>query len=645
MVRRMDTDQTDPRADQAPHPTMTELKDCNDPVVIAHIATCAMCRSIVKEVSVVLPKGLVTEAAFVWPAEPMAQGGMAQIFAAEDRRLNRTVILKTPREGETLAPGLVRMFQQRVATEAAILAKLQHPSIVKIYELGKSTTGWPFCVMERVEGRSLRDRLDEIAVDEAAEGKPRTRQRLELLSSLMSIAEAMAYAHERRVVHRDITPSNIILGARNEATLIDWGIARDLDAAGSAETRSIVDELPSASGRMVTLSAGTPPYLSLEQSQGRAAAPGFDVYSFGVLLYEVIAGHPPFRWKLDLDDSGRTKQLMSFLEWLRSKEVVPPAMPRDPELSGIIARAIERDPDKRFSSDELLRALQQYLTGELVFSHRYSPTGRFAQWVRQHRVASLLVMFTVVASIAGALIWAQLSRRAQAVAELRLVAASARAVAGEASQLADVATREADAAKLRAEQAEREGKDAAAMRAIAEQKRRAADAMRNEAESAATRAKGDADDAIAKFRDAMKAKTDADVAKIAAEAARDTAMQAQAVADRDRIAAQNARQSAEQIRDAARTAQGQAEQERDAARAGQARAESDREAARAGQAQAERDRDSATAGRAGVERERDLARGQVQRAETELTQALRRIADLEAQLRGPPSGPPPPPGQ
>src|SRR6185436_1716247 len=121
------------------------------------------------------------------------------------------------------------------------------------------------CVLEKVDGISLRDRLDELAEAEAGDGRPRTRERLELLSNLVAIAEALAYAHERKIVHRDCTPNNIILGKRGEATLIDWGIARDLDAPGDSDAK-LNDQPPSSSGRMVTISAGTPPYLPLEQS-------------------------------------------------------------------------------------------------------------------------------------------------------------------------------------------------------------------------------------------------------------------------------------------------------------------------------------------------------------------------------------------
>jgi serine/threonine protein kinase len=289
---------------------------------------------------------------------------------------------------------MAELFQRRVTAEAKILAKLQHPAIVTIYELGKSTVGWPFCVLEKVDGVSLRDRLDELAELET-DGTPRTRERLELLSNLTSIAEALAYAHERRVVHRDVTPNNILLGKRGEATLIDWGIARDLDAPGIGEPLLGHEDSPSTSGRMVTISAGTPPYMPLEQSQGRRADPSFDVYSFGITLYETVSGKTPFNWQTARSAGGKTAQIDAFIAWLQSDDEVPPAMPRDQELSGIIARAMTKDPSERFTADELVRALKQYLTGDLVFSHRYSLSGRFARWASRHRVMTVSAMFLV----------------------------------------------------------------------------------------------------------------------------------------------------------------------------------------------------------------------------------------------------------
>jgi tRNA A-37 threonylcarbamoyl transferase component Bud32 len=586
-----------------------------------------MCRSVVAAdadeapIALDLPKGLVSENAFRWPADPIARGGMAQIFAGEDKRLGRTVILKAPRDDDQLPEYMRDMFQRRVSAEARVLAKLQHPAIVTIYELGKASVGWPFCVLEKVDGVSLRDKLDDLAAAEASDRKPRTAERLELLSNLVSIAEALAYAHEHSVIHRDCTPNNIILGKRGEATLIDWGIARDLNAPSGTDA-PLHEMPPTASGRMVTISAGTPPYLPLEQSQGKKADPSFDVYSFGVSLYEVVSGRTPFDWKPATSMGGRTAQMEAFMAWLQSDDQIPQAMPKDPELSGIIARAMAKDPGDRFTADELVRALKQYLTGDLVFSHRYSLTGRLARWARRHRAATVTVMFLVAGAIAGALVWGQLQRAAKAEAELQATAAAARADASEKQQAADAANREADAAKAAAEQAQKEGKNADQLRHDADRKRKAADEMRRDAERAATQAKGTADEAVKRFQEAMKDKEDAERVRDQANSDRDAARAAQAGAERDRESARAAQSTAERERDTANSAARVAQADRDSARAARETAEKDREAARSAQVAAEKERDAAIAARAALER---------------------RLNELEQKLKEQQPGPPPGP--
>ncbi len=630
-IAAMQRDSTEVAATGEPHPSLSELKSSSHPRISGHLAHCSMCRSVIaadEELSAPipldLPKGLVSENAFRWPADPTARGGMAQIFAGEDRRLARTVILKAPREGDDLPAGMAEVFQRRVTAEARILAKLQHPSIVTIYELGKSSAGWPFCVLEKVDGESLRDRLDELA-DAEADGRPRTHERLELLSSLVSIAEALAYAHERRVVHRDCTPNNILLGKRGEATLIDWGIARDLDAPGGGADPALLDgEAPEHGGE--TISAGTPPYLPLEQTQGRHADPSFDVYSFGITLYEVVSGRTPFEWRHAEAPDARTRQLAAFLDWLRAGPPPRPAMPRDPELSGIIARAMARSTAERFTADELVRALKQYLTGDLVFSHRYSATGRLARWARRHRGAAVALVSVALFAVGGALVWAQLSRRAQQEAELQAIAAAARADAADKRREADDANRDAEAAEALAATAQKESKNADAMRRDAEAKRHAAEAKRRDAEQAALRAKDDADDAFKRSTEAQRDRAEAESARDAAQAValaatrdRDAARATQQVAERDRDAARVARAAADRDRDAARVAAVAAEGDRDAARSLAASAERERDAARGAQQAAERDRDAAAAARAGAEKERDAAR--------------HRIAELEQRVR------------
>ncbi len=651
----METDPTDIAISPERHPSLAELKDASHPKISEHLASCSLCRSVVaaddalsEPIPLDLPKGLVSENAFRWPADPMARGGMAQIFSGEDRRLGRTVILKAPREGDDLPAGMAEMFQRRVTAEARILAKLQHPSIVTIYELGKATVGWPFCVLEKVDGMALRDRLDELAEAEARSGQPCTRERLELLSNLVAIAEALAYAHEHRVVHRDCTPNNILLGKRGEATLIDWGIARDLDAPGGpgGMTDPSLGDGDAAAMSGVTISAGTPPYLPLEQTKGQKADPSFDVYSFGVTLYEVVAGRTPFPWQhVDAPDA-RDKQLTAFLDWLRAGEPVAPAMPRDPELSGIIARAMAPVPSDRFTADELVRALKQYLTGDLVFSHRYSRTGRLVRWARRHRAATVAVVSILLFAVGGVLVWAQLSRRARQEAELRAIASAARADASEKGRAADQANREADAAEAMADQAKRESKDADAMRRDAEQKRRAAEEKRREFEQAALRAKDDADDAFKRYTEAEKDKDEANRARDQALAERDLARTAEHDAQRDREAARAAQAAADKDRDAARTARELADKERDAARASATAAEADRDAARASAAAAEKERDSARAAQVAAEKERDAAIGTRSGLEKERDEARHKVTELEQRLREreqPPAPAAPPP--
>jgi tRNA A-37 threonylcarbamoyl transferase component Bud32 len=657
----METDPTEIALSAERHPSLAELRGSSHPPIAEHLQSCAMCRSMVaadiagergsegdelgEPIPLDLPKGLVSETAFRWPADPMARGGMAQIFAGEDRRLGRSVILKAPREGDELAPAMAEMLQRRVTAEARILAKLQHPSIVTIYELGKASVGWPFCVLERVDGVALRDRLDELARAEAEDGRPRTRERLELLSSLVAIAEALAYAHERRIVHRDCTPNNILLGKRGEATLIDWGIARDLDAPGAVVEPALGDGDAAAAASGVTIAAGTPPYLPLDQVLGRRADPSFDVYSFGVTLYEVVSGRTPFAWRYVDAADERTAQLGAFLDWLRSGQQVPPAMPRDPELSGIIARAMASAPGERFTADDLVRALKQYLTGDLVFSHRYSATGRLARWASRNRAATVAMISLVLFAIGGALVWAQLSRRAKHEAELQTIAVAARADASDKRRIADEATREAEAAEALADQAKQQSQNADAMRREADRKRRVAEDKRREFEQAASQAKDDADDAFKRFAEAERDRAEANRARDAARAAeqqalaqRDTAHALQLAAERDRDASLRARELAERERDAARASAAAAELDREAARASAGTAEKEREASRAAQVAAEKERDAAIAARASIERERDEARRKL----GELEQRPReRAREPDREPAPPPSAPSP----
>src|SRR4051794_9936002 len=142
----------------------------------------------------------------------VARGGIGRIVKAHDRRLNREVALKQLHDA--------RGGQARFAREALLTARLQHPSIIPVHEIGQFASGEPFFAMKLVHGQSLRDAIRE---------RPTLEERLELLPNALAVADAMAYAHSQRVIHRDLKPSNVLIGAFGETVVIDWGLAKDLD--------------------------------------------------------------------------------------------------------------------------------------------------------------------------------------------------------------------------------------------------------------------------------------------------------------------------------------------------------------------------------------------------------------------------------
>jgi eukaryotic-like serine/threonine-protein kinase len=541
---------------------------------------------------------LVTEQAFDLEREPLAVGGMAEIYDARDRRLPRDVILKCPRgsgpDGKSLEPDLLDEFRDRLETEALILAKLQHPSIVTIHELGRRRDGAPFCVLARVEGNALRDVLADLSMREDVEGKPLTRERIELLSNLLSIAEALDCAHERGSVHRDVTPNNILVGPRGEATLIDWGLAKDLAdnrptvaRAGQEPVLPTADTMPSGSGS-ATIIAGTPPYVPLEQAMGQPAHPSFDVYSFGATLYHVVAGRPPFG-----DENPA-----AYLARLVQGERPPPAAPRDPELSGIIARAMAPAPADRFTAAELLRALKEYLTGDLVFSHRYSLTGRVGRWMRKHRAKAATIGLVVLAAIAFAVAWAVVSERTQRAARL-----AAEAKSRAAAEVAQAETRAAAEAR-RSAAAERE---------------------RAQALQTASQKQAEAQRALEEAERADKTSRQYRQLKDVADLKRQEADQARGLAD---LAAQAAEQRATEAREAASQAQAEAAETRRQAEA----MASERDQALAQLERAQRERDQARAAVEIAESERDQTRAALRRTESERDLWRLRVRSLEREL-------------
>ena len=328
------------------------------------------------------------ELPFVDPAhyaigDEIAHGGMGRIRAARDLRLDREVALK-----ELLEPGgdLALRFER----EALVTARLQHPSIVAVYEAGRWPSGEPFYAMKLVRGRPLKAVIGRAATLDA---------RLALVPHVGAIADAMAYAHDQRIVHRDLKPSNVLVGDFGETVVIDWGLAKDLAveeeaALGGTPSRSSDASLTRAGSVM-----GTPNYMPPEQARGEAVDERADVYAIGAILYHALSGEPPFA---DHD-------AMKVVEAVALGPPAPLGARVDglaPDLLAIVERAMARDPAARYrTARELAEDLRRFQTGQLVASHRYTRGELLRRFVRRHRAVlaiagAALAMFAVSGTLA-----------------------------------------------------------------------------------------------------------------------------------------------------------------------------------------------------------------------------------------------------
>ncbi len=299
------------------------------------------------------------------------RGGMGRIFEATDLRLNRPVAIK-------------ELLMQRGAAsarferEARITARLQHPAIVPVYEAGRWPSGEPFYAMKRVQGRSLQEVI----------AAARTlHERLQLLPNVIQVAEAIAYAHSRRVIHRDLKPDNVLVGEFGETVVIDWGVAKDLNA-DEPDTGPAPNLLDASQDLTVDGSVmGTPAYMPPEQADGQPVDERADVYALGAVLYHVLGGKPPYEGQSALET----------LEKVRQRD--PTALSQlvdgvPPDLLAIVDKSLARSADDRYpSAQELAEDLKRFRGGQLVGAHRYSASEIFWRWVKRHRavLGALLV--------------------------------------------------------------------------------------------------------------------------------------------------------------------------------------------------------------------------------------------------------------
>lgn len=296
----------------------------------------------------------------------IGRGGMGVVYRARQVGLDRVVALKMVLAGSMASPEQLSRFQD----EAKVAARVQHPHVVQVIEAGWDR-GRPFLVMQYVEGCSLADRLRSGPLDiESA------------LRCSAAIARAVADLHLHGIVHRDLKPSNILLDARDQPYVTDFGLAKLIEGeSGVTQTGAIL---------------GTPQYMAPEQALGRGGevGPAADVYSLGAILYELLTGRPPFREATPLD---------TILAVLESEPTLPrqvnSKIPR--VLEQVCLQCLEKEPSRRWpSAESLAEVLEGYLKGDLVTVRKAGPLTRFRRWGRREpALVSRLVAFTIFAGI------------------------------------------------------------------------------------------------------------------------------------------------------------------------------------------------------------------------------------------------------
>jgi serine/threonine protein kinase/WD40 repeat protein len=334
--------------------------------------------------------------------EELGRGAQSVVLRAMDEFVGREVALKELKDSidpDTSSP-TPAVARARFLREVRLTAQLDHPGIVQIHELAQRPDGTLFSAQKLIRGRTLKARLTHCES---------LAQRLELLPHLIDVCQALAYAHSQGVIHRDVKPSNIMVGDFGETVLVDWGLAKrrgEQESSGGGSAIS-ADPFRTLTGQAL----GTPAYMSPEQARGAVGEidERSDVFGLGAILYEILTGRVPF--EASTAEQAVQNVLAGRLVPVRS---LSPEAP--PELVAIAERALHRDPLARYqSADGLARDLLAFRSGHRVGAYEYGSWELVRKFVARNRglsavsVVALGVLLVSAATIAWQLYGARLN--------------------------------------------------------------------------------------------------------------------------------------------------------------------------------------------------------------------------------------------
>ena len=359
-------------------------------------------------------------------AAPIARGGMGTILAVRDTSLGRELAMKVLRGAPLRGQGAAEFGRRRARflQEARITSQLDHPGIVPVHEIGVDPSGRPYFTMKRVRGGTLAEVFDRVR-----SGNPHWPL-ARAVGVLLRVCDAVSYAHGKSVLHRDLKPSNVMVGDFGEVFVMDWGLARPErgdPASTTGEARALAHE-EIGFGTLDGDVLGTPAYMAPEQAQAvqQQVGPRSDVYSIGAMLYELLAGAPPYSAEGKLPHPARVLAALRAGPPTALAKLAPVA---PAELLSVCEKAMQRDAARRYADVAALGDdLRAFLEQRVVHAHASGAWIEARKWVSRNRALSAALLLAIAALVAGTITSLSYARDS--------LASAGRAQRGEAQALA-----------------------------------------------------------------------------------------------------------------------------------------------------------------------------------------------------------------